>query len=122
MTPVSGLCLIVEDDPWIAFDLADYVSFSGYVLAGPFTTCRETLAYLKNQTPTLAIIDIKVLDGSSRLIIEKLTQKGVPFIIYSGYSRKHFTYTEIGSHTEWIQKPASAEKVLSAAERLLIPS
>jgi DNA-binding response OmpR family regulator len=117
----SGVCLILEDEPWTAFDLADYASFSGYELAGPFSTCRDALAYLENHTPTLAIIDIKVADGTSRSIIEKLTHKVVPFIIYSGYRRGHLISPDFASYA-WIEKPARAEEILSAAERLLMPS
>ncbi|SFK88231.1 hypothetical protein, partial [Methylocapsa palsarum] len=110
----SGVCLILEDEPWTALDLADYASFSGYELAGPFSTFRDSLAYLENHTPTLA-------DGTSISIIEKLTHKNVPFIIYSGYGRGHLTSTDFASYA-WIEKPARAQEILSAAERLLMPS
>jgi DNA-binding NtrC family response regulator len=85
-TPRSGRrVLVVEDEAIISLALADTLEGAGYTVAGPFGTRSETLNWLEGNTPDLALLDVKLKDGSSDDIARELVQRGVPFVVQSGH-------------------------------------
>ena len=114
---LSRLCLILEDEPLIAMDVADAFESAGYALLGPFATCSTALSALETQTPSIAIVDLLVKDGSCAPVFAKLRSLGVPTIIYTGRpaaSRADF------SEATWVSKPCAPESLIEAAEQLLL--
>ena len=56
------LILIVEDEPIIAWSLADALSESGHTILGPTASSVEAIELSARYTPRLALVDI-TLDG-----------------------------------------------------------
>ena len=115
------LVLILEDEALIALDLQDELRDAGYEVAGPFTTCAAALSWLETATPATAILDTALKDGSCRAIVQELTRRKVPFLIYSGYYEDRQLQPEF-PHVTWIEKPVPSSVLLEACQQLLVGS
>jgi DNA-binding response OmpR family regulator len=82
--PRPVLCLIVENDPGIALDLADTLGHENWYVAGPFTRGREALKWLSRFTPDIAVVNSILGDGRGRDILSELRERKVPFILPLG--------------------------------------
>ena len=115
--PRQPVVLVAEDEAIIAFEVADLLKGAGYTVAGPVSTCAEALACLGADTPDLAILDILLSDGPCTEVARELRQRGVPLIVYSGYSQQ-----EAGPEFQeaiWLEKLASDEDLLQIMHQLL---
>ena len=115
------LVLILEDEALIALDLHDELRDAGYEVAGPFTTCAAALSWLETATPATAILDTALKDGSCRAIVQELTCREVPFLIYSGYHEDPELLAAF-SHVTWIEKPVPSSVLVEACQQLLVGS
>lgn len=101
--------LIVEDEPLIVMDIAQAFEATGVALTST-NTLKHALILVEHDGLSGAILDHALGGGDSSLLYARLTERGVPFMIYSGYDDVG------GAHTNalHIRKPA-AEGVLVAA-------
>ncbi|MBX9465055.1 MAG: response regulator [Aquamicrobium sp.] len=76
--------LIVEDEPFIAFDLADAIESSGGTVVGPASTVREALQLLDKQTVEAAILDVNLPDGDVGPVIAALAAREIVFLVHTG--------------------------------------
>ena len=76
--------LIVEDEPFIAFDLADAIENAGGVVLGPAMTVREALQFISDDGVEAAILDVNLPDGDVGPVIAALAAKGIPLLIHTG--------------------------------------
>jgi DNA-binding response OmpR family regulator len=113
--------MIVEDEALIAFSLEDIFEEEGYLVDGPFASCADALCCLANTSPNLAIVDVKLRDGSCVELARELRRREVPFMIYSGTDASEERPPELDG-IMWVEKPATLESVLRAARRLLPPA
>lgn len=111
----SELALVVEDQALVGLDLCDGLEAFGYVVAGPFTRCRNALAWVQRFTPSFAILDYRLRDGCCLELARELRRLGVPFVIYSGHERTRDFATEF-PNAPWLTKPVSVASVLAACD------
>lgn len=111
-------CLIVEDQALIAMSLEAYLDEMGFVVAGPFTNPRETLAWLATNAPHLAILDYKLGEETCADIARELNARGVPVIVYSGTSRGIDPPPELQAAC-WLEKPVPRSALLKVVTELL---
>ena len=80
--------LIVEDEPLIAWTLAEALEEVGFGVVGPVATAREGLAALAAD-PSIdgAILDGDLADGPSVPVALALRERGVPFVFHTGSGR-----------------------------------
>jgi DNA-binding response OmpR family regulator len=76
--------LIVEDEPFVALDLALAVETAGGVAVGPAGSVREALALLASRPVTAAILDVNLSDGDVLPVLQVLMERGVPVIVQTG--------------------------------------
>ena len=76
--------LIVEDEPFIALDLATAVEEARGKVIGPAGSVREALMLIERHPVQAAVLDLNLSDGDATPIAELLTEGGVPVIFYSG--------------------------------------
>jgi DNA-binding NtrC family response regulator len=76
--------LIVEDEPYIALDLAFAVEDAGGRPVGPVAGVREALALLETNEVAAAILDFNLSDGDILPVVERLAALGLPMILQTG--------------------------------------
>ena len=82
---LDGRCvLIVEDEPFIAFDLADAIEDAGGVVLGPAMTVREALALIAGGGVEAAILDVNLPDGDVGPVIAALAARGILLLVHTG--------------------------------------
>ena len=81
--------LIVEDEPFIAYDLADAIENAGGLVLGPAMSVREALTLIEKDRPEAAILDVNLPDGDVGPVIAALAQKGILLLIHTGAGLTH---------------------------------
>ena len=112
--PPQPICLIVEDQALIGLALQAYLEEMGLACVA-FLSGAKALAWLAANTPTVAILDYALKDGPCTALTSVLGQRGIPFVIYSGYERS-FAPPDLQA-VPWINKPCNQEALLAALNR-----
>ncbi|WP_048709326.1 response regulator [Microvirga massiliensis] len=95
----------------IGLDLADELAERGYEVAGPFT-CAEALAWIRGNTPDLAVLDVALQLGSCVRLARELQGREVPILVFSSYLQQ-CALPEFGS-IPWLSMPAPMDLLHSA--------
>ncbi len=76
--------LIVEDEPFIALDLAYAIELSGGEVVGPAPTIRTALMLIAENAIDAAILDVNLPDGEVGPVIDMLIAHDCPMVIHTG--------------------------------------
>jgi CheY-like chemotaxis protein len=110
--------LVVEDESLIALDITYGLQHAGAdVLAA--RTLEDGLRLAAHGTLSAAILDFALSGTDVALLCERLTERGIPFMFYSGWAPEEFT--------EWpdapvVSKPAATGKIVAVLADLLMRS
>jgi DNA-binding response OmpR family regulator len=107
--------LIVEDQPLIAMDITQALEDSGAELTTT-NTLRHAMLLVEHDGLSAAILDHALDEGNSSLLYARLKERGIPFVIYSGFERGVVSCNDVPH----ISKPASHEVLLAAMEDLIL--
>ena len=85
--------LIIEDEPLIAYHLAEIVRQGGHEIVGQAATAAEAGAVFAQVRPTLVLSDVQLADGSSGIdAIDAILRLGpVPVIFITGFPQRLLT-------------------------------
>jgi len=114
-SPLTGrLILIAEDEPLIAFEIAQAFEAEG---ARVIATRNLTGALAGVEDPELsaAILDHALSDCDSTMVCARMNERNIPFVTYSGYDQLGDRYRE-GVH---VKKPQSMSVLVAAVKHLL---
>ncbi len=114
----ASAVLIVEDEVFIAMDLADVVADHGARVIGPVATVAEALVLLDTVVIDGAICDAMLIDRNVTPLVLELVARGIPLVIHSATGLP----SEIAaSHAGLcvIRKPAAASGVVAALHDLV---
>jgi len=75
--------LIVEDECYVALDLANAVEDWRGRVVGPVATVAEALQLLEARAVSAAILDSELADGDVTPLALELSQRGVPLVIHT---------------------------------------
>ena len=105
--PLSGAALlVVEDEPLVALDLRQSLESAGaYVFAA--TQLSHALQLAGHPEITAAVLDYRLADGDATPICTLLSERGIPFVFYSGYDDARQNWPE-AAH---VQKPATQPRL-----------
>jgi DNA-binding response OmpR family regulator len=106
--------LIVEDEPLLVMDITQALEESGAELTTT-NTLRRALLLVEHDGLSAAILDHALGDGNSSLLCARLKDRGIPFLIYSGYERVEGAC----KGAPHVAKPASNQVLLAAMEDLI---
>ncbi len=81
---VAHRILVAEDEMVVAFDLCDTVEEAGFKVEGPHAGISSAMLAFQVEKPDLAILDVKLDDGSVFPLARKLADEDVPIIFHSG--------------------------------------
>jgi DNA-binding NtrC family response regulator len=77
--------LVVEDEALIAEDLRELLTEAEGVTIGPAATVREARLLIKQGLPVdAALLDVNLGDGVVTPILEALSARGIPTVVYTG--------------------------------------
>ena len=113
--PLTGrLILVAEDEPLIALEITQAFEDEGarVIRAG---TLDQALAGVEEPALSVAILDHALSDGDSTKVCERMKERNIPFVTFSGYDQLDGCCRE-GVH---VKKPASMSVLVAAVEELL---
>ena len=109
--------LLVEDEPFIQMDIQECLEAAGaHVVAA--STVQEALGLLDSRPITASILDFKLQGGTADDLCHQLTQRKIPFVIYSGYDNVE------GECNKWeiVRKPADPHELVTRVLSVLVVS
>lgn len=83
----NGRILVVEDEFFIAEEIADALKAAGFAVLGPYATVAAALEMIADG-PSIdaAVLDASLRDASSLPVAEALAARGIPFAVVTGFS------------------------------------
>jgi DNA-binding response OmpR family regulator len=96
--------LVVEDDYFVAMRLAEALTQSNAVVAGPFSTVAE--ADVDVMISDLAVLDINLRGCMAFDLADRLTRHSIPYVFFTGYEKS--LLPERFSGIDVINKPSDA--------------
>jgi CheY-like chemotaxis protein len=80
--------LVAEDEAAIALMIEDVLTESGFVVVGPAVSTNAALTLIEREVINCAVLDVKLVDGSSHPVAEALAARRIPFVVATGYPRE----------------------------------
>ena len=106
--------LIVEDEPLIVMDITQEFEATGAALTTT-NTLKHALLLVEHDGLSGAILDHALPDGDSSLLCARLKERGIPFLMYSGFNK-----VAAGcAGAPYIAKPAPQGALVAAMEGLI---
>lgn len=119
---IRRLCLVVEDNWFIATGLQNQLEKLGFEEVMVCQTCGEALGFLEKigpKVPDLSVLDVSLAGGETSLAVaKKLQASGAVFIFASGYGAAN-DFTAEFPETETLQKPVFDDQLAIALDRTL---
>ena len=113
-----GWCvLIVEDEYFLADDLARGFADKGISILGPVPSIDQAMALVERQQVNLAVLDIALDDSKVYDVADALIAQDVPVLFVTGYDR--YAIPDRYADVPICQKPASAKDVILALECII---
>ena len=106
--------LIVEDEPLIAMEIVDAFKKAG-ALVTTTVSLKQALILVEHDGLAAAILDHALGDSDSSQLCERLRERDIPFVIYSGFSKIGGPCAE----GPLVQKPAPPDVLVATVENLL---
>jgi DNA-binding response OmpR family regulator len=106
--------LIVEDEPLIVMDITQAFEATGAALTTT-NTLKHALILVEHDGLSGAILDHALGGENSSLLCKRLKERGVPFMMYSGYPSLEGPCSD-AMH---ISKPAAKGALVAAMEGLI---
>ncbi len=78
--------LVVEDEVLIAMQIEEILLDLGCVVVGAVGRLDAALELAADQALDAAILDVNILGGPVYPVAERLSARGIPFMLASGYS------------------------------------
>lgn len=117
MDKITGDVLLLEDEAIIAIDMEDALKELGASRVVTMDTCEAALAWLSGNDPVFAIVDPRLKDGYCGPVAHILSEKRIPFIVYSGDPEGAGMEDDSFQNGIWLLKPSMPEDIVKAIER-----
>jgi DNA-binding response OmpR family regulator len=111
--------LVVEDEYYLADDLARALHREGAETVGPVATAAAADKLIAAGGIDCAVIDLNLRGSMAFTLADRLLEAGIPFLIASGYTRESLPERFRG--VPQIEKPCAAEQVVKCIGALMRP-
>lgn len=113
--------LIVEDDADARRFFSSTLRSEGYSVS-EVATVKESLFVLQERKIALALLDWYLPDGTAALVCEEIERlnQAIPVILVTGLADRRNILVDNCQIDLWLNKPTTAEKLLTAIHQLLI--
>jgi DNA-binding response OmpR family regulator len=106
--------LVVEDEPLIALDIAQAIEAAG-ARAISTHSIAAALRAIEDPSVTAAIVDHALGDGDSSQICERLSERNIPHVVYSGFP----SIDGVCAEAPHVSKPARPSMLVATVAGLL---
>lgn len=109
--------LVVEDEYYLADDLARALREAGAEVLGPAGTLDEARRYVEGDGFDCAVVDMNLRGDMAFPIADRLREAGIPFLIATGYNSASLParFDDVPR----VEKPSDSRKVVQAIPPLL---
>lgn len=108
--------LIVEDEYWIARDLAQAFEQQQAIVVGPVATVSDGMALVEDGSIDAAVLDVNLMGARSYPLADRLSDAAVPHIFVTGYDS--WSLPESYRETPCISKPFATGHVVSVIKKM----
>jgi CheY-like chemotaxis protein len=115
--PSSRRILVVEDEVMIAMLMEDMLADLGHEVVGPATKLEDGIELATSAEFDMAVLDVNLNGRHSRPIADILVQRGVPFVLATGYGTTGGEDVTQARHI--LKKPFTPEDLNIAIERVM---
>ena len=113
--PLTGrVILIIEDEPLVALDVQQALEDAGATVVVTRTLAAALVA-VEDNSISAAIVDHALGDGDSSEVCERLKERNVPFVTYSGFAHLKGACAD----AKHVNKPASPAVLVATITGLL---
>lgn len=116
---MSARILIVEDEYFLAREIADVIEAAGMAVAGPCPSVPKALALLDDEACDAAVLDVSLRNESSVPVARMLAERGIPYVVVTGFSAGQLPAEMAGAPV--LGKPFNGADLIAALERLITP-
>jgi DNA-binding response OmpR family regulator len=106
--------LVIEDEPLVALDVQQAFEDAGATVVVARTLAASLVA-VEDNSISAAIVDHALGDGDSSEICQRLKERSVPFVIYSGFAHLDGACAD----AKHVNKPASPSVLVATVTGLL---
>jgi CheY-like chemotaxis protein len=106
--------LIVEDEPMVAYVLAEFLTDAGFEVGGVAGRLEAALALIERGGFDAAVLDANLAGVSAGPVATALRARGLPFIVVSGYLPRQQDAAFAGAPC--LQKPCKPELLLKTLQ------
>lgn len=110
--------LVVEDEPYIALDVAFAIEDADGQVAGPAASAAEALALISGGPVDAAILDVNLGDEDISPVVAKLTELGIPMILQTGIGLPPHLATRFSGLTVHV-KPCDPNRLVAQIAEML---
>ena len=108
--------LIVEDEFIIGLMFIQEIARAGGTSIGPATSVAGALKEIESRIVHAAILDAKLIDGSSAELVGCLEERRIPYVVVSGYDKA--SLPKGLRNAPFIGKPVSVPLLMEAIRGL----
>ncbi|WP_234430476.1 response regulator, partial [Brucella melitensis] len=76
--------LVVEDEVFVALDVAATVEDANGTVVGPVGTVRQAIDLINRQEVDAAILDVNLADGDVEPVLDRLKSRNIFVVIHTG--------------------------------------
>jgi DNA-binding response OmpR family regulator len=117
--PLGGARVLVVDDEFlIAAQLKCDLEEAGAEVIGPALTLQDALALAEREHLAAAILDIQLGCDNVGPLAQRLTDRGIPFVFYTGQVHTDPIRTR-WPNSKVISKPATAANLIAAVASVM---
>lgn len=109
--------LLAEDEAVVCLDLEDALTEAGLTVLGSFSHCAAARAWLDQNTPDVALLDVMLADGRCIEIARVLARRGIPLVFLSG-GMDHSDMRAEFAGAIWFEKPVECAWVVQVLSGL----
>jgi CheY-like chemotaxis protein len=109
--------LVLEDEPLVALDIAESLTGAGASVLSA-KTLQEGMPLAEHPQLSAAILDFQLRDGDVGALCARLTERHIPFVIYTGYAEVRGACVA----GVLVRKPALPETLIETVAQMLSAS
>lgn len=113
--------LVLEDDAFVALDVAMSLKDAGARVVGPFARAEvalEQIADIGRRGVDAAVLDVDLGDHLSEDVAKELSRLGIPFLFYTGADLEQHKFVK-RFDASVLPKPLGNDDLIAATHRCL---